>query len=103
VNPCLMHQIKADNGAPVIEQCQACQATVMLKVQIGMGFTITGESFAKGVGIKGAVWRPVVGPGTIGMLKAVWLESNPKRAVLRLLGMARNMAAERERISAGGS
>ncbi len=66
---------------------------MILKVQIGKGFTITGESFARGVDIQGTVWRPITGPETIGVIKAVWLDSNPKRAVLRLIGMARNMAA----------
>lgn len=97
LEPCLMHQIVANDRAPIIEQCCACQATVLLKVQIGKGFTITGASFAKGVNIVGTVWRPIVGPGSLGHVQAVWLESNPKRAVLRLLGIARNMAAERRR------
>lgn len=96
LDPCLTRQITAGEHAPVIEQCRACQATVILKVQIGRGFTITGESFASGVDIQGTVWRPITGPETIGVIKAVWLDSNPKRAVLRLLGMARNVAAERE-------
>jgi DNA-binding transcriptional LysR family regulator len=94
LDPCLARQITAREEAPIIEQCQACQATVILKVQIGRGFTITGESFAKGVNIQGTVWRPIIGPDTIGVVKAVWLDSNPKRAVLRLLGIARNMAAQ---------
>jgi DNA-binding transcriptional LysR family regulator len=96
LDPCLTRRITAVEHAPVIEQCQACQATVILKVQIGKGFTITGESFARGVNIEGTVWRPITGPDTIGVIKAVWLGSNPKRAVLRLLGIARNMAGERD-------
>ncbi len=97
LDPCLMCAILNNDRAPIIEQCRACQATVILKVQIGKGFTITGASFAKGVSIEGTVWRPIVGPDTTGVVKAVWLDSNPKRAVLRLLGMARNVAAEQER------
>ncbi|SFE12527.1 LysR family transcriptional regulator [Roseivivax sediminis] len=96
LDPCLARQITACEQTPIIEQCRACQATVILKVQIGKGFTITGESFAKGLSVEGTVWRPVTGPHSIGVIKAVWLDSNPKRAVLRLLGMARNVAAERE-------
>ncbi|MCR4266630.1 LysR family transcriptional regulator [Nitratireductor sp. ZSWI3] len=92
LDSCLMHQIRAGEHAPFIEQCQACQTTVILKVQIGRGFTITGESFAKGVNIQGTAWRPITDPDTTGLVKAVWLESNPKRVVLRLLGIARNMA-----------
>lgn len=93
LDPSLMGPIMAGDQTPIIEQCRACQATVILKVQIGRGFTITGAGFAKGVSIEGTVWRPIIGPDTIGVVKAVWLESNPKRSVLRLLGIARNMAA----------
>lgn len=96
LDPCLTHQIVANDRASRIEQCRACQATSILKVQIGKGFTITGEGFAKGGDIQGTVWRPITGPDTTGVIKAVWLDSNPKRAVLRLLGMAHNVAAERE-------
>ena len=95
LEPCLMHQIVANDRAPIIEQCCACQATVLLKVQLGRGFTIAGESFAKGINIVDTVWQPIVGPGSLGHVQAVWLESNPKRAVLRFLGMARNMATEK--------
>lgn len=93
LDPCLMHPILAGERVPVIEHCRACQATVILKVQIGKGFTISGANFARGVSIEGTVWRPIVGPDTIGVIKVVWLESNPKRSALRLLGIARNMAA----------
>lgn len=99
LEPCLIHQIVATDRAPIIEQCCACQATVLLKVQIGKGFTIAGEGFAKGVNLVDAVWRPIVGPGSLGHVQAVWLESNPKRAALRLLGMARNMAAGQRSVS----
>lgn len=95
LEPCLMHQIVANDRAPIIEQCCACQATVLLKVQLGRGFTIAGESFARGINIVDTVWQPIVGPGSLGHVQAVWLESNPKRAALRLLGMARNMATEK--------
>lgn len=96
LDPCLMHPITVNHRAPIVEQCRACQATVILKVQIGKGFTITGAGFAKGVSIEGTVWRPITGPDTTGVIKAVWLDSNPKRAILRLIGMARNMAGEWE-------
>ncbi len=98
LEPSLMHQIVANDRAPIIEQCCACQATVLLKVQIGKGFTIAGESFAKGVKLVDTVWRPIVGPGSLGHVQAVWLESNPKRAALRLLGMARNVYKRRRKI-----
>jgi DNA-binding transcriptional LysR family regulator len=94
LDPCLISPIRDNDRSPIIEQCQACQATVILKIQIGKGFTITGASFAKGVSIEGTVWRPITGQGTTGVVKAVWLDTNPKRAVLRLIGMARNLASQ---------
>lgn len=57
------------------------------------GFHDYGRELRRGVDIQGTVWWPITGPETIGVIKAVWLDSNPKRAVLRLPGMARNMAA----------
>lgn len=97
LDPCLTQRIVANDRAPGIEQCRACQATVILKVQIGKGFTITGASFASGVIIEGTVWRPIIGPNSTGTIQAVWLDTNPKRAALHLLGIARNMAAKRRR------
>ena len=99
LDPCLIHSILAGERVPVIENCRACQATVILKVQIGKGFTISGANFAGGVSIEDTVWRPIIGPNTVGIIKAVWLESNPKRSALRLLGIARNMASGRGRSS----
>lgn len=97
LDPWLTERIATGERAPIIEQCQACQATVVLKVQLGRGFTVTGASFAESVKIEGTVWRPIVGPGSTGTISAVWLDTNPKRAALHLLGIARNLAAERRR------
>lgn len=94
LEPWLTDRISAGEHAPAIEQCQACEATVVLKVQIGSGFAITGETFADAIDIAGTVWRPIVGPDSIGTISAVWLDTNPKRAALHLLGIARNMAME---------
>lgn len=80
-----MCAILRNDRAPIIEQCRDRKATAILMVQIG-----------KGVSIEGTIWRPVVGPNTISSVKAVWLDSNPKRAVLRLIGMARNVAGEQK-------
>lgn len=96
LDPYLLPSTTDNDHSPIIEECQACQATVILKVQIGKGFTITSASFAKGVSIEGTVWLPITSPDAVGVVKAVWLESNPKRSVLRLLGMAREMAAKQK-------
>ncbi|SMH27590.1 LysR family transcriptional regulator [Mesorhizobium australicum] len=83
--------------APIVEQCHASQATVMIKVRLGKGFTLAGEGLAKAATVEGAVWRTIVGERSRCQLRAVWLDSNPKRAVLRLVATAQNMAAERKR------
>jgi DNA-binding transcriptional LysR family regulator len=82
----------AANGGPIVQICRASEATVILKVQLGQGVTLAGEGFARTVAIDATVWKPVEGQNGISSIKAVWLESNPKRALLRLVGTARNMA-----------
>jgi hypothetical protein len=57
--------------------------------------TFTEESYAKTVAIDSATWKPLDGQNSVSSIRAVWLESNPKRAVLRLIGLARNMAKGR--------
>lgn len=83
----------AANGGPAIETCRASEATVMLKVQLGHGVTLASEGFAKAVAIESAVWKPMQGQGSSRSIQAMWLESNPKRALLRLVGTARNITA----------
>ncbi|RWB72367.1 MAG: LysR family transcriptional regulator [Mesorhizobium sp.] len=83
----------AANGGPAIEICRASEATVILKVQLGHGVTLAGEGFARAVAIESAIWKPMAGPYSSRSIQAMWLESNPKRALLRLVGAARNMAA----------
>lgn len=94
LDPCLTKRIATGANMPEIEHCQACQATVIMKVQIGRGFTITGASFADNVAISGTVWRPIAQSETMGVVKAVWLVSNPKRAALRLLAMTDSLVSE---------
>ncbi|RWP90130.1 MAG: LysR family transcriptional regulator [Mesorhizobium sp.] len=88
----LMEHIAA-NGGPTVQICRASEATVILKVQLGQGVTLAGEGFASTVAIDATVWKPISGQSSISSMKAVWLESNPKRALLRLVGTARNMVA----------
>lgn len=95
----IMRHIAPSAQVPKIEKFCACQATVLLNVQIGKGFTIAGESFAKGVNLIGTVWRPIVGSGSLGHVQAIWLASNPKRTVLQLLGMARNVRVDEQSVS----
>ncbi|ESZ32748.1 hypothetical protein X731_31725 [Mesorhizobium sp. L2C054A000] len=90
-DPQLLEHIAA-NGGPAIQICRASEATVILKVQLGQGVTLAGEGFARTVAIDATVWKPIRGQSSISWIKAVWLESNPKRALLRLVGTARNMA-----------
>ncbi|MER9333970.1 LysR family transcriptional regulator [Mesorhizobium sp. M0293] len=81
----------AANGGPTVQICRASEATVILKVQLGQGVTLAGEGFARTVAIDATVWKPIRGQSSVSSIKAVWLESNPKRALLRLVGTARNM------------
>ncbi|MER9401412.1 LysR family substrate-binding domain-containing protein [Mesorhizobium sp. M0615] len=88
----LLEQIAA-NGGPTVQICCASEATVILKVQLGQGVALAGEGFARTVAIDATVWKPISGQHSVSSIKAVWLESNPKRALLRLVGTARNMVA----------
>ncbi|RWM09147.1 LysR family transcriptional regulator [Mesorhizobium sp.] len=88
----MLEGIVAGGGRPTVKICQAGQATVIFNVQLGQGFTLAGESFARTVTIAATAWRPLDGHNSLCSIKAFWLETNPKRAVLRLIGLARNMA-----------
>ncbi|WP_186398112.1 LysR family transcriptional regulator [Stappia sp. P2PMeth1] len=94
LDACFLARLGSGPHPPIIERCNASQATVIVKVQLGKGFTLTGESFANAVTIEAAIWRPIVGNDGSCPINAVWLESNPKRSVLRFVAIARNMAAE---------
>ncbi|MER9615546.1 LysR family transcriptional regulator [Mesorhizobium sp. M0207] len=90
LDPVLLGKI-ASAGGPAIQICRASEATVILKVQLGEGVTLAGEGFAKTVVIDTTVWKPISGQSSTSSIRAVWLESNPKRALLRLVGTTRNM------------
>ena len=94
LDSCLTDLILAGETPPVIEHCQATQATVIVKVQMGKGFTLSGESFSRSVSVARTVWRPVTGPYSKGTVKIIWLDSNPRSSVQRLVSMAQNMARE---------
>lgn len=94
LDPCFLGRIVAGSNAPIAEQCHASQATALVKVQLGKGFMLAGSNFASGITISNAVWRPVTGPNSTCAVKAVWLQSNPKRAVLHLIAIAQGMTAE---------
>ncbi|PLP60804.1 hypothetical protein CYK37_00345 [Mesorhizobium loti] len=80
-----------DHG-PDLEICVGNEATVVLKVQLGQGVTVAEESLAKCGAANATVWKPLEGQNSVVAVKAVWLDSNPKRALLRLLGIARKSA-----------
>ncbi|RUU06532.1 LysR family transcriptional regulator [Mesorhizobium sp. USDA-HM6] len=85
-----LERIAADGG-PTVQTCRANQATVIFMVQIGQGVTLAGESYARTVAGGSAVWKPLQGKNSVSRVRGLWLESNPKRAVLRLVGLAKNM------------
>ncbi|TIO77168.1 LysR family transcriptional regulator [Mesorhizobium sp.] len=87
----LLERIVADGG-PAIQTSWADQATVILKVQLGQGVTFAEESYARTVTIDSAMWKPLEGHNSVSSIRAVWLDSNPKLSVLRLIGLAKNMA-----------
>lgn len=93
---CLLERI-ASHGGPAVQMCRATLATVILKVQLGQGATFADESYARTVTTDSVVWRPLVGKNSFNSIRGVWLESNPKRAVLRLIGLATNMATANQR------
>ncbi|WP_192242665.1 LysR substrate-binding domain-containing protein [Mesorhizobium silamurunense] len=88
----LLEGVVADGCCPTVKLCQAGQATVIFNVQLGQGVTLAGESFAQTVAIDATAWRPLDGQNSLCSVGAFWLETNPKRAVLRLIGLARKLA-----------
>lgn len=62
-------------------------------VQFGHGMTLADESYAQTVATDNALWRRLDGENSVSSIRGIWLGSNPKRAVMRLVGLAKNMAA----------
>ncbi|RAZ72404.1 LysR family transcriptional regulator [Mesorhizobium atlanticum] len=102
----LLERIAA-GGGPAVQVCRANQATIFLKVQLGQGVTLAEESHAQNFTIDSAIWKPLQGQNSVSSISAVWLDSNPKRPVLRLITMAGHMAAgalgQRSRVQSGSS
>nr|WP_167449120.1 LysR family transcriptional regulator [Mesorhizobium hawassense] len=99
---CLLERIAADGG-PASQRCLANPATIIFKVQLGQGVTFADESYARTVVIESATWKPLAGQNSVTSIRAVWLDSNPKRSVLRLVAMARNMAGRTTGINETGA
>jgi DNA-binding transcriptional LysR family regulator len=93
---CLLERIAADGG-PAVRTCQANQATVIFQVGLGQGVTLADASYARTVATDSALWKPIRGKNSVSSIRGVWLQSNPKRAVLRLVGLAKNMVAGGQR------
>lgn len=93
LDPRLLGRIAADGG-PAVQTCRANQPTIILKVQLGQGVAFAGESYARTTAIDSATWKPLEGQNSVSSIKAVWLDSNPRHFVLRLVEMARSMAKE---------
>jgi hypothetical protein len=51
------------------------------------------ESHARTITTDSALWRPLDAENSVISIRGIWLESNPKRAFLRLVGLAKNIAA----------
>ncbi|TPK72041.1 LysR family transcriptional regulator [Mesorhizobium sp. B2-4-17] len=88
----LLERIAADGG-PAVQTCRANRATIIFKVQLGQGVTLAEASYARTVATDSAQWKPLDGNNSVSSIRGIWLDSNPKRAVLRLVGLAKNMAA----------
>lgn len=89
---CVLERIAAEGG-PTVQTCRANQATIIFKVQLGQGVALAGESYAQTVATDCALWRPLDGENSVSSIRGIWLGSNPNRSVLRLVGLAKNMAA----------
>ena len=89
---CLLERIAA-GGGPAVQACRANQATIIFKVQLGQGIALAEESYVRRVATDDALWRPLDGENSVSSIRGIWLGSNPKRGVLRLVGLAKNMAA----------
>ncbi len=79
-------------AGPSVQACAGSDATLILKVQLRQGVTLAEESVARSIAPDFTIWKSLEGLASVTQFKAVWLESNPKRALLRLLATARKRA-----------
>ncbi len=93
-DPCLLERIRKTERGVEIEHCDAAQVTVLTKIILGEGFSIAGRGLARSV-LPGVAWRPLAGENSAIAVKAIWLESNAKPLLHRLLVRARNMGENR--------
>lgn len=93
-DPHLLAHITTATEGPPVRHCDVSQSTIFIDVQLGKGITLASESLAKFMRIDRTVWRPITGPSSVNPVSAIWLESNPKRAVFRLVAMAKHTAVE---------
>ena len=93
-DPCLLDRIGEIEPGPEIEHCDAAQVTVLTKIMLGAGFSIAGHALARSV-LPGIAWRPLAGENSAIAVKAIWLDSNAKPLLHRLLVRARNMGENR--------
>lgn len=87
----LLERIAADGG-PAVQACRTNQATVIFRVQIGQGVALAEESYARAVATHSATWKLLSGRNSLCTVRGLWLDSNPKRAALRFVGLAENMS-----------
>jgi len=93
-DPHFWAHIATSTDGLTVRHCNVGQSTIFVEVQLGKGITVATESLAKIMSIDCTAWRPIAGPNSINPVSAIWLESNPKRVVFRLVAMAKHMAVE---------
>jgi DNA-binding transcriptional LysR family regulator len=92
---CLLDRISEIGYGPEIEHCDAAQVTVLTKIMLGAGICLAGHALARSI-LPGIAWRPLAGENSAIGVKAIWLESNAKPQLHRLLVRARNMVENPE-------
>ncbi|MGG6898593.1 LysR family transcriptional regulator [Rhizobium sp. BR 315] len=90
-DPHLLAHITTSSDGPSVRHCDVSQSTIFIDVQLGKGVTLVSESLARILHLDRTVWRPIAGPASFNLVSAIWLESNPKRAVFRLVALAKRI------------
>lgn len=87
-DPCLLKRVRDSGACPQIDFCDAAQVTVLTEVMLGSGISVAGHALASSQ-LPGVVWRPLDGDNSSLSVNAIWLESNVKPLLHRLLGRVR--------------